>query len=48
MWMVQREIVNVDFENLETIDGVRHEGNLSSIVEGVTGHELVIIHPMKC
>ena len=28
-------------------DGVRHEGNRSSIVEGVAGHELMIIVPMK-
>ena len=35
------------FESLETIDGVRHEGNQSSIVEGVAGHELMIIDPMK-
>ena len=35
------------FESLETIDGVRHEGNRSSIVEGVAGHELMIIDPMK-
>ena len=35
------------FEILETIDGVRHEGNRSSIVQGVAGHELTIIDPMK-
>ena len=35
------------FECLETIDGGRHEGNWSSIVEGVAGHELMIIDPMK-
>ena len=29
------------------IDGVRHEGNRSSIVDGVAGHELMIIDPMK-
>ena len=29
-----------DFESLETIDGVRHEGNRSSIVEGVTAMNL--------
>ena len=34
------------FENLGTIDGGRHEGN-RSIVEGVAGHELMIIDPMK-
>ena len=31
----------------ETIDGVRHESNRSSVVEGVAGHELMIIDPMK-
>ena len=35
------------FESLETIDGVTHEGNRSSIVEGVAGHEIMIIDPMK-
>ena len=35
------------FESLETIDGVRHEGNRSSVVEGVAGHEPMIIGPMK-
>ena len=35
------------FESLQTIDGVRHEGNQSSILEGVAGHELMIIDPMK-
>ena len=35
------------FESLETIDGGRHEGNRSSIVEGVAGHELMINDPMK-
>ena len=35
------------FESLETIDGVRHEGNRSSSVEGSAGHELMIIDPMK-
>ena len=35
------------FESLETIDGVRHEGNRSSIVEDVAGHELLIIALMK-
>ena len=35
------------FASLETIDGVTHEGNRSSIVEGVAGHELMIIDPMK-
>ena len=35
------------FECLETIDGGRHEGNWSSIVEGVAGHELMIFDPMK-
>ena len=35
------------FESLETIDGGRHEGN-RSIVEGVAGHGLRIIDPMKC
>ena len=34
-------------ESLETIDGGRYEGNRSSIVEGVAGHELLIIDPMK-
>ena len=34
-------------ESLETIDGERHEGNRSSIVEGVAGHELLTIDPMK-
>ena len=28
------------FESLETIDGVRHEGDRSSSVEGFAGHEL--------
>ena len=36
-----------DFESLETIDDVRHEGNRSSIVEEVAGHELSIMDPMK-
>ena len=35
------------FESLETVDGVRHEGNRSSIVDRVAGHELMIIDPMK-
>ena len=35
------------FESLETIDSVRHEGNELPIVEGVAGHELMIIDPMK-
>ena len=36
------------FESLETIDGCETcEGNRSSIVEGVAGHELMIIDPMK-
>ena len=35
------------FESLETVDGGRHEGNRSSIVEGAAGHELMIIDPMK-
>ena len=34
------------FASLETIDGVRHESNRSSVVEGVAGHELMIIDPM--
>ena len=34
------------FESLGTIDGGRHEGN-RSFVEGVAGHELMIIDPMK-
>ena len=34
------------FESLETIDNVRHEGKQSSIVEGVAGHELMLIDPM--
>ena len=33
-------------ESLETIDGVRHEGNRSSVVEGVAGQEPMIIDPM--
>ena len=35
------------FESLETIDGGRHEGNRSSIVEEVAGHEIMVIDPMK-
>ena len=35
------------FESLETIDGGRHEGNRSSIVEEVAGHELMITDPTK-
>ena len=35
------------FGSLETTDGGRHEGNRSSIVEGVAGHELMIIDPTK-
>ena len=34
------------FESLGTFDGGRHEGNRSN-VEGVAGHELMIIDPMK-
>ena len=35
------------FESLETIDGVRREGNRSSTVEWSAGHKPMIIEPMK-
>ena len=46
---VEHEKINCQrgIESLETIDGMRHEGNRSSIVEGVAGHELMVIDPMK-
>ena len=34
-------------ESLETYDSVRHEGSLSSIVEGLRAMGLTIIVPMK-
>ena len=35
------------FESVKTIDEVKHENNQSSIVEGVAGHELMIIDRRK-
>ena len=35
------------FESLETIHGVRHEGDQSSIVDRVAGHELMIVDLVK-
>ena len=46
-WSMKKRNCQRGFESLETKHSVRHEGNESSIVEGVAGHEFMIIDPMK-